>query len=283
MICGNGTVQKGENETKVSILIPHKKLQTDDFHDIRLYIKASLNDICKIIEPLLITNVLTFQTNNSTVLSFSEPNRDPTIRKITKMLNNVSQKSEMRVPVEVFLASIEERKYFLKGFCDVTAYIRRSNYYFKKYQHRVYVEIPKNWYMVIDIANLFKSLDIPIQNIDWGHPNMRDGFLKKYNSGNIDFWKKEHQIKIWANEFSKINFGILHKQEALEIYTRELLQGLRSENKDENYTHKYYWQSREVGKKRPIHPGEQDLTLPIEIRGKHYESWKAIARDLGYK
>ncbi|MCY7128788.1 hypothetical protein [Streptococcus mutans] len=67
----------------------------------------------------------------------------------------------------------------------------------------MYIEIPNNWYLVAGIANLLKNLEILIQNIDWADPNMRDGFKKKYNPGNQDFWKKEHQIKIWANEFKK--------------------------------------------------------------------------------
>lgn len=54
---------------------------------------------------------------------------------------------------------------------------------------------------MIDVANLLKSLDIPVQTIDFGHPNFRDPKLKKYNEGKPNYWKKELQIKIWANEF----------------------------------------------------------------------------------
>ncbi|MDD5810877.1 MAG: hypothetical protein PUD17_02140, partial [Treponema sp.] len=64
-------------------------------------------------------------------------------------------------------------------------YIRASNIAFKKEskQHRVYIEIPGNWYMVIDIANMLKAVDIPVQTIDFGHPNFRDSNLDKYNEG----------------------------------------------------------------------------------------------------
>ncbi|MGT2666795.1 hypothetical protein ACVRYP_05715 [Streptococcus rifensis] len=282
MICGNGVLKKGDAETEISISIPHKKLQSDFFHDIKLYVKASLDDITKIISPLLSTEVLVSQTKTATTLSFSKSNSDYSIREITRLLRKSTSRTNMRVPQELFIAEEKEKLSFLKGFCDVTAYIRKSNYYFERFKHRVYIEIPNNWFMVVDIANLLKSLDIPIQNIDWGHPNMRDGFLKKYNLGNTEFWKKEHQIKIWANEFKKIGFGISHKEEALNVYIDELLIGLRNENKNEGYTHRYYWEGREVRKKKPIHPGEQDSTLPKEIRGKHYESWKDIAQDLGY-
>ena len=36
-------------------------------------------------------------------------------------------------------------------------------------------------------------------------------------------------------------------------------------------------------KEKPVHPGESDDFIPEEIRGKHYESWTEIAKDLGYK
>lgn len=33
---------------------------------------------------------------------------------------------------------------------------------------------------------------------------------------------------------------------------------------------------------KPIHPGEKDESLPIEIRGKHFDSWTELAGYLGY-
>lgn len=33
--------------------------------------------------------------------------------------------------------------------------------------------------MVIDIANMLKDIDVPVQTIDFGHPNFRDGKLVK--------------------------------------------------------------------------------------------------------
>lgn len=66
--------------------------------------------------------------------------------------------------------------------------------------------------MVIDIANMLKEIDVPVQTIDFGHPNFRDGNLVKYNEGKPNFWKKEHQVKIFANEFLSVGFNIKHKQ-----------------------------------------------------------------------
>ena len=33
---------------------------------------------------------------------------------------------------------------------------------------------------------------------------------------------------------------------------------------------------------RPHHPMENDIFIPEEVRGKHYDSWKQLANDLGY-
>jgi hypothetical protein len=170
----------------------------------------------------------------------------------------------------------------LRGLADVTGYVRRSNYFFTKHNHRVYIEVPHNWELVVDICNLLKSVDIPVQNIDWAHPNIRDGNLTKYNAGNKSFWKKEHQIKIWANEFLPIGFGILHKQQALEIFAREHAANYSGKLSFDKYTHRYYWEFRETENIKPPHPCEIDEFIPVSIRGKHFDTWKKIAEELGY-
>jgi hypothetical protein len=138
--------------------------------------------------------------------------------------------------------------------------------------------------MVVDICNLLLSIDIPVQNIDWAHPNMRDGNLKKYNEGKVNFWKKEHQIKIWANEFLPIGFAVIHKNNALQSLATELMKGIEAEGKNVvKETHRFYWEKRERNKNKYHHPSESDEFIPIEIRNKHYNSWQAIAHDLGYK
>ena len=285
MICGNGEIQRNFTNTIISIDIPHKKLQTEEVHDVKLYIKASIADIRSIVEPLIGTGLDFIQNKSSTILSFIKPNTDYLIREINRFIGNAVSHNDINIHSDIFKCTFDERRQFIKGFADVTGYIRRSNYYVgAKYLHRVYFEIPQNWQMVIDICNLLKSLDIPVQNIDWAHPNIRDGKLTKYNEGKLNFWKKEHQIKVWANEFISVGFGIIHKQQALEMYSDELLAGYQQENKDpEKYTHRYYWGIRKIrNKEKPIHPCENDKFIPITIRGRHFNSWSEIAKEFGY-
>ena len=278
MILGNGEIQRDNNETRITIDIPHKNLYSDDLKDVRVYVKASTVDIRSIVEPLVGHNLTVTQTNRSTILSFVKSNDEYITREIVRFIGGGKHHSTMRMNQDLFSITIDEKKSLLRGIADVTGYIRKSNIaYGQDGAHRVYIEIPGNWYMVIDIANMLKDVDVPVQTIDFGHPNFRDGELKKYNQGKPYFWKKEHQVKIFANEFLPIGFNIKHKQDALEKYSEELLEFI-----DPVKTHKFYWEKPIKRKYRPTHPHESDEYLPIEIRGKHFDSWTELARLLGY-
>lgn len=283
MVTGNGEIQRGTTDTTIVIEIPHKKLETEFERDVAIYVKASITDIRQVLEPLLGTSLSFTQSANVSYLSFTKANEDYLLREILRYIGGATSHENIRISPEVYSFTVDERKQFIKGFADVTGYIRRSNYFFNKKMHRVYFEIPQNWEIVTDFCNLLKSVDIPVQNIDWGHPNMRDGNLKKYNEGKPDFWKKEHQVKVWANEYEPIGFAVIHKNEALEEFANEQIFYIESQHKNtSDVTHRYYWEL--VGKKKtkPTHPGENDAFIPEEIRGKHYDSWKDIADDLGY-
>ena len=248
-----------------------------------MYVKASIADIRALLEPLMGTSLEFIQNPNATILSFRKPNNDYLLREIMRYVGSASSHENIRINTEVFKFSRDEKLQFLRGFSDVTGYIRRSNYFFDKYMHRVYLEVPHNWELAADICNLLKCVDIPVQTIDWAHPNMRDGNLTKYNQGSHNFWKKEHQIKIWANEFEVIGFAVIHKMEALDVFARELIDSLEALGKNVvGITHKFYWDGRNANKPKPSHPCENDKFIPASIRGTHYNSWKEIARDLGY-
>lgn len=284
MICGNGEIRRGAGETTVSIFIPHRKLVTESDGDVLVYVRASITDIRDVLEPLIGTGMRFTQQRKCSILSFTKPNDEYLMREILRYVGSAASHENIRIDDEVFSFTHDQKISFLQGFADVTGYIRRSNYCFEKYKHRVYLEVPHNWYLVVDICRLLRDVDIPVQAIDWAHPNMRDGHLKKYNAGQEQFWKKEHQIKIWANEFLPVGFAVLHKKEALAAFARELTDGIRAEGRvPEEVTHQYYWQTPGRGKYKPPHPGEDDPFIPPEIRGRHYNSWKQIAEDLGYR
>ena len=246
--------------------------------DVSVYVKASTVDMRSIVEPLIGNNLIITQSKHSTKMTFTKPNSEYVVREIVRLTENGAHHSTMRMNPDLFSISTDEKKSLLKGIADVTGYIRKSNIAFgQDGAHRVYIEIPGNWYLVIDIANMLKAVDVPVQTIDFGHPNFRDGNLKKYNEGKPNFWKKEHQVKVFANEFLPIGFNIQHKQDALEKYSEELLEFI-----DPVKTHKFYWEKTVRRSSRPRHPGENDPSLPAEIRGMHFDSWTDLANFMGY-
>lgn len=283
MITGNGEIQRGPTETTITIEIPHKKLETEFEHDVAIYVKASVADIKGILDPLLGTSLKFVLGQTRSHLSFTKQNEDYLIRELLRYLGGATSSRNVRIAPEVFDFTLDERKEFVKGFADVTGYIRRSNALISKTNHRVFFEIPVNWYLVIDFCNLLKSIDVPVQNIDWAHPNLRDGDCKKYKEGYPNFWKKEHQVKVWAVEYQPIGFNIIHKQDALDIFAEEQKKPFAEKGKDYSATtHKYYWESTARKKKHKHHPGQNDEFIPEKIRGKHYSSWRDIAKNLGY-
>lgn len=283
MVTGNGEIQRGATETTVTIEIPHKKLQTEFQSNVSIYVKASITDIRHVLEPLLGTSLQFIQNTNVSVISFRKSNEDYLMRELLRYIDGATSSDNIRISKEVYSFSLDERKQFVKGFGDVTGYIRRSNYAYSEPNYRVYFEIPHNWYLVVDFCNLLKSIDIPVQAIDWAHPNMRDGQLKKYNAGKKDFWKKEHQVKVWALEYQAIGFVVLHKQQALEYFADLQAEPFLKQNRPpQEVLHKYYWEKGLRNQLKPNHPGEFDEFIPAKIRGKHYDSWTQIAYDLGY-
>ena len=278
LVLGNGEIQQGKTETTITVDIPYKNLYTDDNKDVAVYILASIVNIRSIVEPLIGNSLKVTETRHSTKITFQKPNTEYVIRELLRIVGMGRHHTTMRMSHEVFIMTIEEKKALLRGIADVTAYIRKSNIAFgQEGAHRVYIEVPANWYMVADLANLLKDVDVPVHTIDFGHPNFRDSNLVKYNDGKRNYWKKEHQIKIFANEFLPIGFNIRHKQASLEKYAEELLEFL-----DPVKTHKYYWEKNIRKIIKPIHPSENDPSLPIEIRGRHFDSWTELANLIGY-
>ena len=253
MITGNGEIQRGMTATTISIDVPHKKLETEFQKDVGIYVKASITDIRQILEPLLGTALKFVQNPNISILSFTKQNEDYLMRELLRYVGYATSADNIRISPEVFNFTTDERKQFVKGFADVTGYIRRSNYAFKEPNYRVYFEIPNNWELVVDFANLLKSIDVPVQNIDWAHPNMRDGNLTKYNQGKPDFWKKEHQIKVWAVEYQPIGFAVIHKQEALDYFADKQRIDIEVQRKKHlsDVTHRYYWELVSRNRKKP--------------------------------
>ena len=289
LIVGKGRIQRGINETRIIITIPHKAQYTDATHDVQLAVRASIADMLAVLEPFLGVIINRIPGARETSLSFVKPNNDPVIQELLTCCDGHDSWENMRIHSYFFTrATRQEIIYLLRGISDVTGHVRSSNYLRNRIynMHRVYIEIPQNWFLVIDICNLLKMIQIPVDTIDWGHPNIRDGRLTRYNRGYPNFWKKEHQIKILANEFLPVGFNVIHKNAGLIELSNSLCETYRARHNNQDpsvVTHRFYWEINPHNSIKPPHPSENDLFIPEAIRGRHFNSWREIADALGYR
>lgn len=280
-IFAKGQIKRAHDFTRVVLELPHKSLRING-KDPRLYVDASLLKIQQRIQPVVGELLNITSDMHSHIISFSKNSKDFLIDTINYYVGNFSSFKDFRLHPEIFKWEERFKIEFLRGFADFTGHVRSSDKAFKKKTepggHRVYLEVPENWFLVTDICNLLASIDIPVQQIDWAHPNFRDPKMRKYNEGKKYFWKKEHQIKIYDEEFLKVGFNILHKDENLQKLAKENLDSEAGVYKH----HKFYWDNTIRRKERPFHPMELDISLPVQIRGKHFSSWTEVAELLGY-
>jgi len=164
----------------------------------------------------------------------------------------------------------------MRGIADVAGYIRQSNN-FMGMKRRVYIEVPNdNWLLPVDICELLQQdMDVPVQLIQWGHPNVREPHV----TSRSESWAREHQIKIFAEAFVRVGFNIEYKRRMLEHFAEDdaKLYNLPIVpcNPHPN--------ARKKPRAKPRHPGEQSQRLPSCLRGRHFDSYWHICTALGCK
>jgi len=117
-------------------------------------------------------------------------------------------------------------------------------------------------------ALLQQTLDVPVQLIQWGHPNTRESKCGSH-------WAREHQVKIFAEAFESVVFTIEYKNKTLQKFARQ-------DRKLHGALHKCNPnpEIRRVQKKKR-HPDEKSSALPARLRNHHYNAYWQICRALG--
>jgi hypothetical protein len=269
LITGRGEIQSTNDVKKIVIDFQYKALEakaiTKKF-DQKLHIQTSLDPIIYRLHNLGINSVKNVTENNiSVTLTW---NTDDISWMFIKFLINGTRYNyhDFAVPDPIFETTDDNKREFLRGLCDVTAHVRKSNND-QIGRNRVYIEISnRNWFLPTQLCQLLQSLDVPMQYIGWGHPNIR--------GGNGTSWAKEHQLKIYAEDFQNIGFYITHKNEALV----EL-----AEYNQENFSRPQNLCDGTITrlKTKPPHECEMHEKLPAEINGQHFDSFKQICKCLG--
>jgi len=278
LVTARGTISDSGGIKRITIEFPFKNLKVQGIKIAmvqRSQILLSLDKAISRVNELTECTVRKEQTAYAIHLILETLKNSIFVRDTKMLMKNKTSYHEFEVPSQIFEADIGIQKEFLRGFADVAGSARKTNLNIAG-KHRVYLDIlnsPSNWKLPIQLCNLLQDhLGVPVDVIQWGHPNTRDPSLKEYKAGRQDAWAREHQLKVFADDFEKIGFYMSHKQAVLE----ELAEYNRLK-----FSNATFCTPPKRKRSKPKHPSESSDKLPQELRGKHYNSYWEICADLG--
>jgi hypothetical protein len=210
LIMARGTITDSPSHRQIVIEFPYSSLKIDGRYDQDIYIKLGLNDIRERLLDLLDTDIKIVSKENSVdlVARFLRPSM--VWRDILLLTGNKTSYPHFQIPPIFFEADLprEWKREFVRGFADVAGNIRESNRYVDG-RNRVRLDIlnyPTNWSFPVQLCTLLQEhLDVSVQLINWGHPNLGRAF-------------REHQLNVFAKGFLKVGFSFQHKQETLKKF-----------------------------------------------------------------
>ena len=216
LIAIRGELYESQGDKRIVIHFPFKSLvaQGITIHvDQRDQLDMAVNRIRDRLQELVEGHIDVERTGSDVVFSIRFLRNSLLWRNTKYMFGERLSYREFEIPESVLNATHESIKIeFLRGVADAAGFVRRSNHYFDG-RNRVYIEVNnRNWKLPIQLCRLMQvDLGVPVQMIQWGHPNVRQPNQRKGSA-----WAKEHQVKVFVESFSKIGFYVTYKQRILE-------------------------------------------------------------------
>lgn len=117
--------------------------------------------------------------------------------------------------------------------------------------------------MPVQLCTLLEEhLNIPVQLITWGHPNLGRDF-------------REHQINILAVPFGNIGFTLPHKQTILEEFIEQ------DKQTHPRKTYNPCLGRKQFKKRKQKDSRENSEKLDERLNGKHFNAYWQICKKLG--
>lgn len=279
LVTARGEISDTGGVKRISIEFPFRNLRVEGIKK-RItqkdQILLSLDHVINRVNELADVNMRKDESEHSVYLVVETLKNTMFLRNTKMLMKGKTSYYEFEVPDQIFASDEAIKKEFIRGFADVAGSARWANRN-RWGKCRVYLDVlnsPLNWRLPIQICYLLQDhLGIPVDVIQWGHPNTRDPNLREYKKGRKDAWAREHQIKIFAVDFEKIGFYMSHKQEILEE--------LADYNRKKGFDKAKFCKPPKRKRSKLKHPSENSQKLPPEIRGKHYDSYWQICADIG--
>lgn len=187
---------------------------------------------------------------------------------------------DFQLPKNLENRKTAEKKEFVNGLLDTAGFVNSGGWIPRDGVNghgrmRLYFQVVRNWSLVVEVDNFLRSeFEVPIQTIDWGHPNIRSAGGKESSGAATS---REHQIKIFPEYMQDFQFRIACKQ--------RLFQELLDHNESCGFVQKEDWfPPRPISdsRRKPIHKSEADLRMPAPVR-RHFDAFWQINLALGCK
>ena len=192
---------------------------------------------------------------------------------------NETSFSNFTIPKYFDSCSSNEKIELVNGLLDSIGFANKGNWRSESELYRVYFQVvSRNIYLPVSLDNyLRKHFNIPIQTIDWGHPNIRDGNCTEFLNGKISASiGREHQIKVFPEDLEKFKFRLSSKRKIFEAMLKVNNRWKKGKkNKD-------WFPPSQIPNHRikANHPLENSKKLPKQLR-RHFDAFWQINLELG--
>ena len=206
----------------------------------------------------------------------------PTVSKAWNRLNSDfpygHNHHDFHIPENISRRNRDSKREFVNGLLDTAGFVNAGGWLPRDGNNghgrmRLYFQIVRNWNLVVEIDNfLRRDFGVPIQTIDWGHPNMRSA---GGSEGRAASTSREHQIKIFPEHMTEFGFRITCK--------RLLFAELLDHNQKVGFDRRENWFPPRVisdSRRKPTHTAEGDFRLPVLVR-RHFDAFWQINLALG--
>ncbi len=271
LVIGRGTIMETPGQRKLCIEFPYTSLEVEGISssfDQQTAIRLGLSEIRERLLDLLDTDIAIVRKEGSVDFVIRFIRNSMIWRNILLMTNEATSYPYFEIPPVFFEEAVpaDWKREFVRGYADVAGNIREANRYVDG-RHRVRLDVlnySTNWQVPVQLCTLLQEqLNVPVQLITWGHPNLGRKF-------------REHQINIFAQPFLEIGFSFEYKQKILEEFAAWDTRNIKVSN------YPACPGRRPVRKSKPTDPDENNAEkLPAALVGHHYDAYWQICKALG--
>lgn len=261
----------------ITIDFPYKGWTFEDFTIPPQWFNDSITKIAPLVENQINAKATPRFVTNHTPRYYIEITPIPQILIQTLQTYGIRPIGKLRehASIETLALAMDanSKKRFIQGLADVIGSCRASHRHRTLSSAIVSFEIlQSNWKLPMQLCHLFYSLNVPVDQIEYGHPNIQSGKNPTAN------WKKGHKVRVKVGDFIQVGYGLECKRSGLENLRRKEQQHRGKISKGElcpRPNRRYNLAPHKVN-----HVDENSLDLPQQVRG-HFIHFTDICRALG--